>query len=70
MRADSLGGRPLRHGRSCRASIITVWQRANAQALHDLENGATRYDAGISRAPMGAYGFGLNTTARPIRARF
>src|SRR6266478_2628921 len=40
--------------------------RANAQALHDLENGATGL-ALVFAGAIGAYGFGLDGNAAPAR---
>ena len=39
---------------------------ANAQALHDLENGANGLDAGVCRRSNGAHGFGLDPTAEAL----
>ncbi len=57
LRRSPAAPRP-RPGRSCSGSIIPIRPPANAQALHDLENGATGLELVFAGA-NGARGFGI-----------
>ena len=64
-RADRRAAPRPRPGRSCSGSIIRMRHTANAQALHDLENGATGLTLVFAGA-NGAYGFGLEPSAEAV----
>ena len=59
------GAHPACRGRSSSASTIPNHAAANAEALHDLENGATGLSLVFAGA-VGAYGYGLPATDEAI----
>ncbi len=63
--APVVGRARRRRGRSCSGSTIPMPPLANAQALHDLENGANGLTLVFAGA-NGAHGFGLDPSAEAI----